>query len=736
MIEALPEQGRAQRSRLRVLEAAVELFGDRGFEGAKFKDIAERAGVSVGLACRYFPTKEHLALALYARLADELEAWAATEMPNGTVAARFAAAARQKLAILGPHRRALTALAARAIDPTARAAVVGPGAEVVRATVSGVFSLVVRGATDAPAGDQAAEALARTLYALHLLVVLVFLEDLSDGAAVALESIDLARAGLEAFGPMLAPALGSAMGARVDALFGSLLGTGKAIATGKRDRARLILGRIFRRRRMPGADAGAKPGEPSEAALALHLPRVRAFVDAGAPIELVLPAFPAKAPNPRKVLGALPDAAERLALESLADLCGRARARSSPGRSLRHRVRTAPSSRTLVGVRDADVLAYRQTLEAMISDLGERGAFFRVFALDDAFGSIGAGAARKLLLERWGEDLDVIHERAHRSPRVAAHVDGIHRFLAEDEIARRPELTRSQAKKATRERAYEVAPPQRSVGPPRRRGLPGRYPPLDSPAARRLRQDRRPPRRDRRRVAHAVARHRAARPRRLSPRPPRRRRGDRRARRRGGRSAELFRGGRIMSTPFVTEPIEPFGLVVHVPGRDTRGRPSPRSASTRWVAAKRVVVFRGLAPIDKRDLPAAARRLGPLQIWPFGAVNELKVDAEKKNYLFSNGPVPLHYDGAFAGKVPRYLFFQCVAAPGEGAGGETTFVDTTRVWAAADDATKDRLRALTFTYETERVVHYGGRFPPQPVVPRAIPHTGETVLRFAELRCR
>ena len=73
--------------------------------------------------------------------------------------------------------------------------------------------------------------------------------------------------------------------------------------------------------------------------------------------------------------------------------------------------------------------------------------------------------------------------------------------------------------------------------------------------------------------------------------------------------------------------------------------------------------------------------------------------------------MPLHSDGAFLGKVPRYLFFHCVEAP-VAAGGETLFVDTTRVWAAADVATRDRWRALRFVYETDAVAHYGGRFPP------------------------
>jgi alpha-ketoglutarate-dependent taurine dioxygenase/4-hydroxybenzoate polyprenyltransferase len=149
-----------------------------------------------------------------------------------------------------------------------------------------------------------------------------------------------------------------------------------------------------------------------------------------------------------------------------------------------------------------------------------------------------------------------------------------------------------------------------------------------------------------------------------------------------------------------------------------------------WVRAHRVVVLRGLAPLEKAELPGAARRLGPLQAWSFGSVHELVPDPKAVNYLYTRREVPLHWDGAFAGRVPHYLVFHCVEAPGADAGGATTFVDTTRVWDRADAATRDRWRALRFTYSTDRVAHYGGRFTQKLVAQH--PTDGGAVLRFAE----
>lgn len=175
-------------------------------------------------------------------------------------------------------------------------------------------------------------------------------------------------------------------------------------------------------------------------------------------------------------------------------------------------------------------------------------------------------------------------------------------------------------------------------------------------------------------------------------------------------------------------PLRPFGVEVRLPEGTPWEALEPGRVHA-WVEAHRVVVVRGLRPFAKRDLPAAARRLGPLQAWSFGAVNELRPEPRATNYLYTTREVPLHWDGAFAGRAPRLLFFHCVEAEAVD-GGETVFVDTTRVLARADDETRDRWRALQLVYETEKVVHYGGRFS-APVV-GSHPRTGEAVLRFAE----
>ncbi|MGW0532346.1 TetR/AcrR family transcriptional regulator [Streptomyces sp. NPDC003032] len=49
-----------RRSRERLLQATVELVGERGYEATKLGDIADRAGAARGLVSYYFPGKRQL----------------------------------------------------------------------------------------------------------------------------------------------------------------------------------------------------------------------------------------------------------------------------------------------------------------------------------------------------------------------------------------------------------------------------------------------------------------------------------------------------------------------------------------------------------------------------------------------------------------------------------------------------------------------------------------------------
>jgi AcrR family transcriptional regulator len=74
-------------ARERILAAALEIFAERGFDGARTRDIAERAGANLGLLTYYFRGKEPLWRAAVSHAFAELT----TELAGVSAEARSAA---------------------------------------------------------------------------------------------------------------------------------------------------------------------------------------------------------------------------------------------------------------------------------------------------------------------------------------------------------------------------------------------------------------------------------------------------------------------------------------------------------------------------------------------------------------------------------------------------------------------------------------------------------------------
>jgi AcrR family transcriptional regulator len=193
---------KARRTRERILGAALALFAERGYEATTMRDVAREAGASLGLAYRYFASKEEFALALYMRLAEESEEWARERLAGGTIAERFEWAMVAKLDQVFPHRGPLAALLTRALDPNSPISALGEGTSAVREKMGGVFLEVVRGASDAPREKQARE-LGKVLYSLHLAILLYWFHDRTPGARATRDLVGSAREALRYLRPAL-----------------------------------------------------------------------------------------------------------------------------------------------------------------------------------------------------------------------------------------------------------------------------------------------------------------------------------------------------------------------------------------------------------------------------------------------------------------------------------------------------------------------------------------------------
>lgn len=179
MMQSTGLTAKARRTRERILGAALRLFAEKGYEATTMRDVAGEAGASLGLAYRYFASKEEFVLALYRRLAKESREWARENLDGGTVAERFEQVMLAKLDQVSPYRGPLAALLVRALDPNSPTSALGEQTAEVREQMSEVFLEAVRGASDAPNQKQARD-LATALYGLHLALLLYWFHDKSE----------------------------------------------------------------------------------------------------------------------------------------------------------------------------------------------------------------------------------------------------------------------------------------------------------------------------------------------------------------------------------------------------------------------------------------------------------------------------------------------------------------------------------------------------------------------------
>jgi AcrR family transcriptional regulator len=114
----MKERAKAIATQAKILEAALELFRERGYEAATMRAIAERAGVALGNAYYYFRSKEHLIQGFYGRTHQEhLEAVGARLNDLKDLKSRLRLAMRTKLETIEPYHRFAGLLFRSAADP-------------------------------------------------------------------------------------------------------------------------------------------------------------------------------------------------------------------------------------------------------------------------------------------------------------------------------------------------------------------------------------------------------------------------------------------------------------------------------------------------------------------------------------------------------------------------------------------------------------------------------------------
>ena len=108
---------RAEDTRRKIYDAAMELFREKGFEETTMRDIAAKGGVALGGAYYYFSSKDAIVLAFYAEMQQTsneplLEALAGKKK----LRERILCVLEKRLELLAPNRKFCAALFRHAPD--------------------------------------------------------------------------------------------------------------------------------------------------------------------------------------------------------------------------------------------------------------------------------------------------------------------------------------------------------------------------------------------------------------------------------------------------------------------------------------------------------------------------------------------------------------------------------------------------------------------------------------------
>jgi len=178
-----PVTAKAEETRERIVDAALELFRKQGFDETTMRDIAAEAGVATGAAYYYFRSKEELVMAFYMRTAEE----ARTLLPpaiarSSDLRKRLRAIIDLELSQFAEHRRLLIALARIGIDPANPLSPFGKETQPMRDESIDAFRVALRDSNVRIPKDLQAD-LPRLLWLYMMGVILFWIFDDSPGQA-------------------------------------------------------------------------------------------------------------------------------------------------------------------------------------------------------------------------------------------------------------------------------------------------------------------------------------------------------------------------------------------------------------------------------------------------------------------------------------------------------------------------------------------------------------------------
>ncbi|MGP3999921.1 TetR family transcriptional regulator [Streptomyces sp. 8N706] len=172
---------KSEQTRTLILETALRLFQERGYDKTTMRAVAKEAGVSVGNAYYYFGSKEHLVQGFYDRIAAEHEAAVRSVLATEEdLSGRVRGVLLAWLELAEPYHEFAAQFFKNAADPDSPLSPFSEESHGAREASIAIHRRVLEGAK-ARTDPELAELLPQLLWLHHMGLVLYWVFDRSEG---------------------------------------------------------------------------------------------------------------------------------------------------------------------------------------------------------------------------------------------------------------------------------------------------------------------------------------------------------------------------------------------------------------------------------------------------------------------------------------------------------------------------------------------------------------------------
>lgn len=428
-----------------LVQISLKLFQEKGFEKVNMVDIALQANISEPELYTYFGSKQDIILSLYQSLNVDWQL-KAENILDKKISARFAEAMKIKIELVEPYADVLGNMLGLLLQ-SPKIGIHTPRTSHIRAIGLRTMQSIIDGSTDSRSLKNKIERLPSLFYIIHWFILFIHIQTRDKEKTLGL---------IQTMSKLLHQVNNLSLFVGLFPFVKDISAWADGLLNEKPNQQpavdREILKIVFNNRKATQAEPDCLKNN-CETCVSMHLPKISYFTSQKKPIHFILPAFPAKSPNPQKVLGTKPDLGEKIALNALEDICKEIKIVYGPGA----KITICSDGRIfseLVGVNDENVTEYVNGIKSIIEN--QQLQHIDIVNLEDLLEGNSFDDLRNKVISKYAEPLECLSEKLKTNQEFNHLFNGIHRFIVEDRKGLESEKSITRIKEESKPIALKV----------------------------------------------------------------------------------------------------------------------------------------------------------------------------------------------------------------------------------------------------------------------------------------